>query len=229
MRILGGHDYYDFPMRWSGSDDDRLFIRTNDRLMEWKQLHSAMPFMKPVEFAGDRSNSVLSIVFAGVEYRFLYAPPRFGERVDRSVYWSNDDVARLGLSIPRHWRRDQSYRDAYVLGRTDRVRDEHRLWLSERSIAVVVPDLATVNRYDDLAYRINAPGVMKEIEAFRVLDGTQAFQELEMWVGNYMPSRRSSPPPRQRGGTVTLSDASRMAKHGMDRWSFRRPPAHRTG
>lgn len=51
------------------------------------------------------------------------------------------------------------------------------------------------------------------LEFFKVFDPYQAFQELSMWVGNM-----NSP----ENNMVQLSDKELIAKHGFDKWSFRK-------
>jgi len=64
-------------------------------------------------------------------------------------------------------------------------------------------------------WTINSDG-LKSVEFYRRVPPPQAFQEISMWVGGVMP--QSSVP------TVEISDKVRAEKHGMDKWSFRRPP-----
>lgn len=57
---------------------------------------------------------------------------------------------------------------------------------------------------------------LKDYHFYAVLDAWQAYQELDMFLGNLAA-------PENR--TVNISDKDRIAQHGFDKWSFRKPPA----
>jgi hypothetical protein len=59
---------------------------------------------------------------------------------------------------------------------------------------------------------------LKDMEFYRVLDPFQAYQEIAQWVGGVLPGRGAP--------IVEITDSGVLAaKHGFDRWSFRKPPA----
>lgn len=56
---------------------------------------------------------------------------------------------------------------------------------------------------------------LKDLDFVKVLDPVQAFQELSMWVGGVLP--------KPGNPTVQITDDRvKLAKHGMDKWSFRK-------
>lgn len=54
------------------------------------------------------------------------------------------------------------------------------------------------------------------VEFYKVFDSYQAFQELSMWVGNMSTKENDM---------YQLSDSELIAKHGFDKWSFRKMPS----
>jgi hypothetical protein len=63
------------------------------------------------------------------------------------------------------------------------------------------------------AWEINSSR-LKEVEFFRKFDVYQTYQEIEMWVSGVMPGKTNA--------MESISDAVRIAKHGFNRYSFRR-------
>lgn len=57
---------------------------------------------------------------------------------------------------------------------------------------------------------------LRELGFFKVKDPFAAFQEISMYLGGVL---RAGENPM-----VAISDKDKVAKHGMDEWSFRRPP-----
>lgn len=64
--------------------------------------------------------------------------------------------------------------------------------------------------------RVNCP--LKDYKFYKVLDSWQAFQELEMFMGNIAAPDRVP---------VTISDRDRVIQYGFDSTSFRRAPSKR--
>ncbi len=58
--------------------------------------------------------------------------------------------------------------------------------------------------------------ILKDFEFFRVIKSTQAFQELNMFISGVLGGHS----PKM----VQISDQIRVAKHGFDKWSFRKMP-----
>jgi len=60
---------------------------------------------------------------------------------------------------------------------------------------------------------VNVNGRLADIEFYRVMPTWQAFQELSMFLGNIAAPNNPM---------VVISDQSMIAKHGFDKWSFRK-------
>ena len=60
---------------------------------------------------------------------------------------------------------------------------------------------------------------LEDLEFFRVFDASQAFQEIEMYLGGILAPEEAP--------TVAIADKDRIQQHGFDRWSFRRAPTLR--
>ena len=65
-------------------------------------------------------------------------------------------------------------------------------------------------------FRFEVNPVLKNIEFYRCMDSWSVFQELSLFLGNL-----AQPDP----ATVVISEKEKLAKHGMDEWSFRKMPS----
>lgn len=75
---------------------------------------------------------------------------------------------------------------------------------------------SAARRVQDHQWRVD-DDTLKDVEFGKVLDPVRAFQELSMWVGGVLP--RPGPPMVQITDPKVL-----LAKAGMDKTSFRKPP-----
>lgn len=62
--------------------------------------------------------------------------------------------------------------------------------------------------------RVNANASLKDVQFFKVVDPVTAFQEISMYLGNYLV---------KRDVPDTIADEYRIAMHGFDKRSFRHP------
>ncbi len=69
---------------------------------------------------------------------------------------------------------------------------------------------------DDYYFQIDTD-CLKTLEFYRRMGAVEAFQEIQMWVGGTLP--RPGPPMVE-----ITDDKMKAAKHGMDKWSFRKMP-----
>lgn len=106
------------------------------------------------------------------------------------------------------------------------LKDEERSFIISKGVAVATLDQSEKIRWHNpsrsnvqeecYVWKWNCD-TLKDYKFIKVLDPVQAFQELSMWVGGVLPQ-----PGRPM---VEITDnAVKIAKHGMDKTSFRRPP-----
>lgn len=245
MRIIGGSDYYDTAMAL-GQDRSVVFVRTpNDKV-------EATPFdqsslLEPVSHTLHLKNALF---FQVSEYehdrvRHIFYPRIIwlagrrhgGIQVDR-----HDSRHRTGMSDTLYfW--DLERFDAFLAGigaelgdprsgrhRRDEIdssnikaffEDEgapaERAWLIEHRISIAVSYTNKWRNEGVEGWKYDVDG-LKDIQFQKLVDPYEAFQRLSQWVGGVLP-RRENP-------TVSIRDEKTMlAKHGMDLWSFRRPPS----
>lgn len=98
--------------------------------------------------------------------------------------------------------------------------DKTKRWMIEQrhSIVIVRTCFRDKDRYHRFrqASEIDSDG-LHHIQFYRAVDPAQMMQELSMWLGGVLP----------RPGALTVEitdDKIKAAKHGMDKWSFRKMP-----
>ena len=64
--------------------------------------------------------------------------------------------------------------------------------------------------------RLTCNPVLKDVQFFRIIDNITAYQELSMFIGGVLGG--NSPK------TIEISNDIKIAKHGFDKWSFRKEP-----
>jgi hypothetical protein len=233
MRIINGHDYYDSAQAY-GHDPKVVFVRGEETLGEenFKRPHSDVYFVQPdkvknqyhwphkVEQIETRDGTWffynVRVIFCGVLYSGLKSEflPHSGSDSKRTEYfwnrehftnWVNDEFEGKWVPIfKEHWLHFGNNNECLTSKRI--TGDEHdRLIKNRISIAIFEP----VNK----KWVINCTG-LKERQFYRVFDAVKAFQELDMWMSGAlgMPGNPM----------LEVSDDVRMAKHGMDKWSFRK-------
>ena len=255
MRILSTfQDYYDSAAAF-GHDTHTVYARETKAYtgsLHDSSVRSALAQARLLEFAEFACNAVpgefwLSdssrnphkalqassglVLFAGKLYPFfrvhefdnamsamLRRPTR--ESVVYQPEQMHELAARLGLSeqmekrlkrMPPKWlARTESFTELTVKAFFDlhgSTRFEEKAYASKVANAVV--------ELDNVEWlRVNPK--LKDYRFFTVLDAWQAFQEMDMFQGNIAAPERN---------TVNISDKDRIAQHGFDKWSFRKPPA----
>jgi hypothetical protein len=91
---------------------------------------------------------------------------------------------------------------------------DHWAFFVEHAEAATV---AQVSEHGHHMVTLNA--ILAKIEFFKVLDAWRAFQELEMFLGGIAAPENRVP--------VIIADKDRIAQHGFDNMSFRKPPTKR--
>lgn len=59
--------------------------------------------------------------------------------------------------------------------------------------------------------------ILKEYDFAKVVDPYTAFQEIQMYISGVLGTEKD-------GDEIKLTEKQKIAQHGMDKWSFRKPP-----
>ncbi len=250
MRIIVGRDYYDSGMAY-GHDQSCLFVRSRDQFLDTKVVSKAGINIPAFDFhfvvAQKRSDvrfntyqrtinhttktgCVVTYLFVPVcaiicakMYRGFKVRGRPDEEVYEEVYFWNEEsftkwVAEFGIGVvnkPYSWMNSLTlaeYFDHKDLGRS--VRD----WLIDHKISILTYN-PTPWIFDKAQWRVNGDD-LKEMQFFKVIDPVSLFQNIEMWVGGILPSSGNP--------MVEITDNNiKVAKHGFDKYSFRKPKESR--
>jgi len=132
------------------------------------------------------------------------------------VFWSHqlllDSLAKAGFEpqTTGDWRSNDSSASSLEKHFTNTGKQVVYDWLVESKYAIAVRDDPRIG------WIINAD-VLKHVQFQRKLDAWQAFQELSIFVGNLATNENRM---------VEITDPKiKIAKHGFDKWSFRKMPA----
>ena len=148
------------------------------------------------------------------KYSYLWSMQDFEEWFEFNRKHIRED--RMTSTKPRDWRRLDYEGVAAVAEKVLRVREltpEQMKWVVDNKVSIITGEY--FSRSDNTNWTINSD-FLGDYEFARVLDPYTAFQELAMWVGGILPGNENP--------MVSISDEDRASKHGMDKWSFRRPP-----
>jgi hypothetical protein len=246
MRILGGHDYYDTALAY-GRDETLVFVRSTAekaRTVETASAHLRLPPENTITFRGSheylrRSTHTHEDIEYTVYPRILwFAGKRFGAMkvsrygrgrssgiMDDLWFWHEDRFAEFMASIDARLREPRKGRYPAESINTASIsaffseegREDEIGWLVENRVSIA---LLTRERWPsdgDPCWRIDSDG-LKDIHFQRRVDPYEAFQMLSQWVGGVLP--------RSGAELVTISgEKTMLSKHGMDKWSFKTPPA----
>jgi len=243
MRILGGHDFYDTALA-HGRDETLVFVRSPaDKARRIKPSDSALriPKSKTVKFGQDYLSQSI-VTHGGIEHtvfpRILwFAGRRHGAMqvmrrgrttgqyiMDDLWFWDEarfyEFLASIGARLrdPRKGTDADSSINTSNIGSffTEAGREAEREWLVEHGISIALLDIERFTRDEDHFWRIDSDG-LRDIHFQRCVGPYEAFQALSQWVGGVLP--------RPGADIVTIRDEKTMlSKHGMDKWSFRKPP-----
>jgi hypothetical protein len=81
-------------------------------------------------------------------------------------------------------------------------------------VELSAPIFVAYNHQQDVRLVTNA--CLKDVEFYKVKDAFTAFQDIAGYLGNQLV---------KRDGPLDVADKYRIAQHGFDKWSFRKPPA----
>lgn len=231
MRIIGGHDYYDSALAY-GRDDDILFVRDT---LQFRHKETVLDWPVADVFAWDRNREryhhvvdgtnrytrALILYICGVRYFGVEVYESFGSF--REVFWSYDKLvdyaAKHKLRIVDRskwsWRPEPSIKDQWEMKTTKSQLD----WLIENRVAIAVGGYEDHEVYDPKDKRVwycndAKKYSLRSLQFQKVMDPFTLFQELSMFVGNW---------PQPGPPMVQITDPNiKIAKHGFDKWSFRR-------
>ncbi|NTF17082.1 hypothetical protein G6L37_01390 [Agrobacterium rubi] len=241
MRILGGHDYYDTALAF-GRDETLVFVRSaSEKAVCIKPSETVLllPQEKTLTFQTEHSLRRNQVTHDRVDYtafpRILWFAGRRhgaiqvfrrGHEPGRYVmddlwFWDEARFAEFIESIGTKLRDPRKGKDPQTSINSASIRDFfdnpgkdfERDWLVENGISIA---LLQIERYQEYAWRIDSDG-LKDIFFQRRLNPYEAFQSLSQWIGGVLP--------RKGADMVNIRDEKTMlSKHGMDKWSFRKPP-----
>lgn len=244
MRILGGHDYYDTALAF-GRDETLVFVRATAEKAERIRPSAApliVPKSKTLSFKPDSYLSQNEVSHNGVDYTAFphilwFAGQRYGAmRIARRGYrigeysmddlwfWDADRFGEFLASIdvqlcdPKKGRSPEDSINSSNIADffTDPGSASEREWLVERGISIALLEIDRYTYAENYSWRIDSDG-LKDVHFQRRLNPYEAFQALSQWIGGVLP--------RPGAPIVTIRDEKTMlSKHGMDKWSFRKPP-----
>jgi hypothetical protein len=233
MRIIGGHDYYDTAQAF-GHDPKIVFVRKADTLPKdtFNRPHAEVYFVAPekvknhfyrhrARFLKTKTGTWLPAVkrvifcgkmYTGLEMSFHPDASHLTEKKDTQVFWNKEDFEKWVATITDKlvplvedvigWR---SYEN-FLFRVKDLSISEYKFVIDNRiSIAIYLSS--------EGKWGIDCAG-LQDLQFYRVFSATDAFQELDMWMSGAL-GLPGAP-------MVEISDSDRMAKHGMDKWSFRK-------
>jgi hypothetical protein len=203
----------------------------HNRLLHAERLPSRIDRIRLSRPDRTYSFSAISVWFCGKSYRGVKV---YGETLHETgkplFFWNEDDLTSWGVEngltilAPavkwgkyRTWYEDPSGPEPGDYFKSADASPEVMDFLVREGISVMTWERGT---YDDdhTPWRVNGDN-LKELEFYRVIDVHNAHQEISMWVGGVLP--------RPGAARIEISDDRiKAAKHGFDRWSFRRKPSH---
>lgn len=236
MRIIGGHDYYDTALSF-GHDSHIVFVRESNRCVTDREVDCPLGSVKLTLTDGRRAQSHLVLGVRGDGFqvrRQRYVVRRitviFCGKIHHGVSISRQNELRLGeLRVTHYWQVERftewlTEALGLTIGRrsdavdrlfgTEMVSSALLDWLITNKVIVAVrvaPENFVAANHP--TWEINADR-LGEVEFYRKLHAFEAFQEIEMWIGGVLPGESTD--------MTEVDDATRIAKHGFDKMSFRR-------
>jgi hypothetical protein len=232
MRIISKFkDYYDGALAF-GQDKSVVFVR-NDESVDAKQkgneiLSSVVPkFSINTKRKKDTwiAFAPVMVVFCGKLYRGMMCKrktvlpfvkgefPKPDEHEVKVFY----DIAELEEYLALYEMKVPEEKRYYW--QTDRNSDNVKAFLSAQG----TPELSEyciAHRYVTLAYFEDFSveyGPLAKTQFYKILDPFAAYQELDMFISGTLPQSTAMP--------IQIEDKYRIAQHGFDKYSFRKPPS----
>ena len=238
MRIISKfHDYYDSGMS-EGQDRSLVFMREHAQwtrsqaenapasLRLFAQLaQSRMP--RPLNLnRPDRKHMRVLVSFGVVLLAGRLYPLAEVERItygvsaERDHHWvyELDELVALLDEHDYDILAGRSARRTYqeLTGKSQDVKSFYALRGNEALMAHALEHrLPLLSVQQSIAHLEQCPQ-LQALQFYRCMNPWQVYQELSMFLGNLAAPERN---------TVVIADKDRIAQHGFDKWSFRRPPS----
>tara|TARA_R110000868_G_scaffold9620_6_gene47603 strand:- start:35549 stop:36283 length:735 start_codon:yes stop_codon:yes gene_type:complete len=238
MRIINGRDYYDLAQA-HGQDQSTVFVREKQRLIDqksWKSIpRLQMPgltipldmgkrhFIKHLTHPLKVAQCVLvarpckvwlaDCCWQGIAFDNLTANTRqyvwdwldFNKCInEHNLVFKNSNYAYLNMpTVSPEWFQSQALDQDFMS------------YMIAHKIVIMTCDTEPSHQYN-APFRLQANGWnLGNMEFYRALPGFEAFQRIEQWISGVLPENQNP--------TVEITDNMRAAKHGFDKWSFRKP------
>lgn len=242
MRLVGGKDYYDSALSY-GHDSQLLFVRESARTVADDDVPCTIPTVKFGLTDGKRFHYVIDASASYREIRFKQTYLSFGRLVVlfcgkvfygvqvyvRQVgdtdsaplyFWQADKFIEwlssidLSLSSGRRTGSTVTAEAMEKLFSSHAATDSLLDWLVLNKVVVAIRRPQPHYIRSALTWEINADR-LKDVQFYRRVHATEAFQEIEMWLGGVLPGATNP--------LAEIDDQTRIAKHGFDHMSFRKP------
>lgn len=220
MRIIGGHDYYDGVIPFD-SDRERVFVRDRKEI-ELVPFDKSRLQVKSHQKRTIREIEKLEVIFCGKRYRgihYIERTPIYQLLVDVHL-WTKDRALKFMDFDDRpkwQWRRDieqvfDEDLDNYFAPTP--VDEKTFELLRELKVLIAIADHTKYAHRDKPIWRVNSDE-LKDINFGSIVPTWEAYQELEMFIGTILVNDNDR--------MVQVSEKSKLAKHGFDKWSFKNP------
>lgn len=224
MRIIADkHDYYDKCISF-GVDPTIVYVRKpgEEQLKRWP-----FPWMLDIDIGLSFTHYVIG--FCGKIYPCIRTgTSRYGDQneiitIEKFCYTEKDidSFVRANANkkqLAKFYGEDRRVTPIQALlakffAECKRQQDAFKAMFEERRSPVFVARQPHIRRWGE--FTVEWDVLLKEYEFYRVFDFTRAFQEVFMFMGNLAQPQKPMP---------VISDEAKVQAHGMDKWSFRRPP-----
>jgi hypothetical protein len=223
MRIVSSfHDYYDRALA-HGHDDRLVFVRESRRLGTKDSGFNAFTSLVDLLPGGTQRRAADTSVTMEPYHVVVgtHAYPGIAMNVQQKGSAATTRMAYAAEDFTQYLTALSLRADDKAAGSFDRI--GHLVAFLERA-PLELPAGVTVEKRIALMLVRNSSIVLnpslKSLEFFRRMGAQEVFQELEMYLGGVLaPENRPM---------VAIEDKYRIAQHGFDRNSFRRPPQKRS-
>lgn len=231
MRIIGGKDYYDSAAQF-GIDTSTVLVRTHkdleicDLKSEFgKILISNVPFPNPVSFYKENRREDLHSIFVivgdkiwkGYHYKtstYEYHGVWHGHyKTENHVFWTTEHFVKyleennMRVCLPFIYNNKFKWDDYF--GEKEISKSLLNEMISKK-ISIIYGEQKDRN----LFVSINGDN-LKNYHFYKVVDAFQMHQRIEQWVSGVLPANPNE--------TIEIKDDKiKIAKHGFDKFSFRK-------